>query len=133
LFDGGRFVADVAEQEIDRTREFASALGLGVVDWTPEDFADGALTLPFGLSAWMRQCAVDPDEACAAIWLLRDALVEVSGLHRATEPRPLMPADRKTAVLNMTVYLDSLVGRASRCAGSGRVQVLEAAVGRLRS
>ena len=95
-------------------------LGRGVVDWGPEDFVETALTLPFGLSAWMRQCAVDPEDACAAIWLLRDSLVEVSGLHRASEPRPLVPADRKVAVINMTVYLDSLVARASRCARRGR-------------
>jgi len=85
-------VAEVAEQAVDRRVEFARALGRGVVDWAPEDFVETALTLPFGLSAWMRQCAVDPEEACAAIRLLRDSLVEVSGLHRASEPRPLVPA-----------------------------------------
>jgi len=124
-------VAEVAEQAVDRRVEFARALGRGVVDWAPEDFVETALTLPFGLSAWMRQCAVDPEEACAAIRLLRDSLVEVSGLHRASEPRPLVPADRKVAVINMTVYLDSLVGRASRCAGRGRQEILAAAVANL--
>lgn len=124
-------MADVAEQAVDRRVDFARALGRGVVDWAPEDFVETALTLPFGLSAWMRQCAVDPEEACAAIWLLRDSLVEVSGLHRASEPRPLVPADRKVAVINMTVYLDSLVGRASRCAGTGRQEILAAAVANL--
>ncbi len=124
-------MADVAEQAVDRRVDFARALGRGVVDWAPEDFVETALTLPFGLSAWMRQCAVDPEEACAAIWLLRDSLVEVSGLHRASEPRPLVPADRKVAVINMTVYLDSLVGRACRCAGTGRQEILAAAVANL--
>lgn len=124
-------MAEVAEQAVDRRVEFARALGRGVVDWAPEDFVETALTLPFGLSAWMRQCAVDPEEACAAIRLLRDSLVEVSGLHRASEPRPLVPADRKVAVINMTVYLDSLVGRASRCAGRGRQEILAAAVANL--
>ncbi len=121
-------MADVAEQAIDRRVEFARALGRGVVGWAPEDFAERALTLPFGLSAWMRQCAVDAEEACAAIWLLREALMEVSGLHRGDEPRPLMPADRKVAVINMTVYLNSLVSRASCCAGTDRDEILEAAV-----
>jgi len=31
----------------------------------------------------------------------------------------------------MTVYLDSLVGRASRCAGRGRQEILAAAVANL--
>lgn len=125
-------MADVAEQAVDRRVGFARALGHGVVDWAPEDFAERALTLPFGLSAWMRQCDVDPEEACSAIWLLRDALLEVSGLSRADEPRPLLPADRKVAVINMTVYLNSLVARAGRCAGTGRVEILRAAVASLQ-
>jgi hypothetical protein len=124
-------VAHMAEQAVDRRVDFACALGRGVVDWAPEDFLETALTLPFGLSAWMRQCAVDPEEACAAIWLLRDSLVEVSGLHRASEPRPLIPGDRKVAVINMTVYLDSLVSRAARCAGTDRQEILAAAVANL--
>ena len=39
-----------------------------------------------------------------------------------------MPADRKVAVLNMTVYVNNLVSRACCCAGTGRVEILEAAV-----
>jgi hypothetical protein len=53
--------------------------------------------------------------------------MEVSGLHRGSEPRPLVPADRKVALLNLTIYLDGLVTRAARAAGTGRPEVLRAA------
>jgi len=126
-------VTQEAAQAIDPTVEFARTLGRGLVGLSADDFADGVLTLPFGLSAWMRQSRVSLEEARAAITLLRGALLDVSGLHRATEPVPLLARDRKAAVVSMTVYLEGLLTRAAAEARASRSDVVEAALEELAS
>ncbi|MGD0084325.1 MAG: hypothetical protein ABSD78_14190 [Acidimicrobiales bacterium] len=122
-----------AKQAIDPTVEFAKTLGRGLVGLNPADFAEGVLTLPFGLSAWMRQTQVSLEEARVAISLLRDVLLDVSGLHRATEPVPLLARDRQAAVVSMTVYLEGLLTRAAAQAHATRSEVVEAALEALSS
>ncbi len=122
-----------AAQAIDPAVEFARTLGRGLVDLSQADFAEGVLTLPFGLSAWMRQAQASLDDARAAISLLRDALLAVSGLHRASEPVPLLARDRKAAVVSMTVYLEGLLTRAAAQAQASRSDVVEAALEELAS
>lgn len=113
--------------------EFATELARGVADFRQDDLAHDGLTVTFGLSAWMRRCSVGFEEAWAGVTMLRAALLEVAGLDRATEPVPLRAGDPRTALINMTVYLDGLVSRAARLTGSGRLEIIAGAVDLLDS
>lgn len=113
-----------------RSVDFARALAHGVADFAPEDLAHDALTLTFGLSAWMRRTSVGYEQAWAGVLLLRSALLEVGGLDRSSEPIPLRPSDPKTALVSMTVYLDGLVSRAACASGKSRWDVVCDAVER---
>jgi hypothetical protein len=113
-----------AKQRVGGAVEFAADLARGLVDFDQGDLAHGALTMTFGLSAWMRRCSVGFEEAWAGATVLRIALLESAGLDRATEPVPLRAADAKTALVSMTVYLDDLVSRAQRLTSRGRSEVI---------
>ncbi|MGC9962865.1 MAG: hypothetical protein ABSE47_13315 [Acidimicrobiales bacterium] len=108
--------------------QFSTALAHGVADFEAEDLAHGALTLTFGLSAWMRRTSVGIEEAWAGVLLVRDALLEVGGLDRRTEPVPLRASDPRTALISATVYLDGLLARAAHALGDERRSVAAAAV-----
>jgi len=108
--------------------QFATALAHGVADFEPEDLAHGALTLSFGLSAWMRRSSVGFEEAWAGVLMLRGALLEVAGLDRRSEPVPLRVGDAKTTLVSMTVYLDGLLERAAYASQKGRWAVAADAV-----
>jgi hypothetical protein len=121
-------MGEAAKQSAGGPVEFAAELAHGVADFKPDDLAHDALTVTFGLSAWMRRCSVGFEEAWAGVTMLRAALLKVGGLDRATEPVPLRAGDARTALVNMTVYLDGLVSRAAHTAGSGRSEVIAGAV-----
>jgi len=121
-------MAEAARQDEDRAMQFATALAHGVGDFDPADLEHDALTLTFGLSAWMRRCAVGFDEAWEGVLMLREALLEVAGLDRTTEPVPLRASDPRTALVSTTVYLDGLVARAVRLSGKTRATVVSDAV-----
>jgi hypothetical protein len=121
-------VAQAAEQKRGRSRQFSTALLHGVADFEAEDLAHGALTLTFGLSAWMRLTSVGIEEAWAGVLLVRDALLEVGGLDRCTEPIPLRASDARTALISATVYLDGLLARATHALDDERRSVAAAAV-----
>jgi 4a-hydroxytetrahydrobiopterin dehydratase len=121
-------MAEAAKQSVGRSGEFAAELARGVADFKPDDLCHDALTVTFGLSAWMRRCSVGFEEAWAGVTILRAVLVEAGGLDQATEPVPLRAADAKTALVNMTVYLHGLVSRAAHTAGRGRHEMIADAV-----
>lgn len=121
-------MAEAVGQRKLRSVQFATALAHGVADFEAEDLTHGALTLTFGLSAWMRRTAVGFEEAWAGVLLLRSALLEVGGLDRVSEPIPLRASDAKTALVSTTVYLDGLLQRASYATGRCRRDVAEDAV-----
>lgn len=123
---------EAVEVETGRSLQFATALAHGVADFRADDLAHGALTLTFGLSAWMRRTSVGLEEAWAGVLLLRDALLEVAGLDRTTEPIPLRANDARTALVSMTVYLDGLLERAAHVSRKGRRVVAADAVRLLR-
>jgi hypothetical protein len=126
-------MAEAAKQSVGRSVQFAAELAHGVADFKPDDLAHDALTVTFGLSAWMRRTAVGFEEAWEGMTMLRAALLEAGGLDRATEPVPLRAADAKTALVNMTVYLDGLVSRGVRRAGADRSEIIAQAVDMLGS
>jgi len=122
---------EAAKRSAGRSAEFAAELAHGVADFRPDDLAHDALTVTFGLSAWMRRCSVGFEEAWAGVMMLRTALLEAGGLDWATEPVPLRAADAKTALVNMTIYLDGLASRAARTTGADRSEIIAGAVGML--
>jgi hypothetical protein len=120
-------VAEAAKQD-KQGSDFATALAHGVADFRADDLSHGALTLTFGLSAWMRRCSVGAEEAWAGVLMLRAALLEVAGLDRASEPVPLRASDAKTALVSTTIYLDGLLTRAAKATRQDRQAVMAQAV-----
>ena len=96
----------VEEQTIDR---FAREAMLGLADLEPEDLSPGNLTVPLGLSLWMRRGRIRVETARDAMLQLRAALLEVSGLDERTEPVPLLVADPVAAVISLATYMDGLL------------------------
>ncbi|HMD46979.1 MAG TPA: hypothetical protein VKG43_12505 [Acidimicrobiales bacterium] len=107
---------------------FVPALARGLAALEPSDLADGNLSLPLGLSLWMRRSGTDLVGARQMMLVVRGALLAASGLDRATEPTPLLAGDERTVVLHLAVYLEGLVARAARAAGESRRAVVEAAL-----
>jgi hypothetical protein len=90
--------------------------------------ATGSLSVPLGLTLWMRRFGVDTAGIVDAIFGLRDALLQVAGLEPSLEPVPLRVADPVTFVLNLAAYLDGLVSRAGHATGLSRGEVTDAAL-----
>ncbi|HVC71768.1 MAG TPA: hypothetical protein VNC61_16050 [Acidimicrobiales bacterium] len=107
---------------------FLYEAALGVAQMMPEDLEPGNLTIPFGVSVWIRRSDIGLADACDAMLELRTAFLAVSGLDQRSEPVPLLGGDRRTAVLNLAVYLDGLVNRGARCAGTSRMELAQAAL-----
>ena len=107
---------------------FLREAALGVADMVPEDRDPGNLTIPCGVSVWIKRSDIDLAQACDAMLRLRAAFVRVSGLDQRSEPVPLLGGDRRTTVLNLAVYLDGLMARAARLAGITRTELAEAAL-----
>jgi hypothetical protein len=85
----------------------------------------GDLSIPLGLSAWIVRASVDLPDAYDALLRLRRAVLEASGLDRATEPIPLRLPDPKSALCSLGSYLYELVGRAARHARISPVELAE--------
>jgi hypothetical protein len=107
---------------------FARSAGLGLTEFSPEDLSGGNLSLVFALSAWLRLNDLDISEGCAALFGLRRALVEVSGLDASSEPIPLMAGDSRTGLVGLGAYMHGLIRRAAAQARRPAQLVVEEAV-----
>jgi hypothetical protein len=101
---------------------------LGLADLEPEDLAQGNLTVPLGLSLWMRRGGIDIEAARDAMFDLRAALLSASGLDERTEPVPLIVADPVAATISLAVYVDDLLQRAARMAETSRIDMAQLAL-----
>lgn len=101
---------------------------LSLAEVAGDEPADGDLTIPLTVSRWMRIAGVDVDGAIDTLLLLRDTLVDVSGLDRRSEPVPLLAGSPSTALLGLVVYVDALLGRAARRVGASRVALADRAL-----
>jgi hypothetical protein len=110
----------VEEQSVAR---FAHEAMLGLADLEPEDLAQGNLTVPLGLSLWMRRGGIGIEAARDAMFDLRAALLDASGLDERTEPVPLVVADPVAATISLAVYVDDLLQRAARTAATSRAEM----------
>lgn len=95
-----------------KAREFAYEAALGLAEFTSEDLAAGNLTLVFALSAWLRTSRIGVVHACSSLLALRVALLEVSGLEKASEPIPLLAGDPKSSLTTLAFCVHGLVHRA---------------------
>jgi len=91
----------------------------------PRRHTEDDLAVPLGLSAWIVRAAVDLPDAYDALLVLRSALVEAGGLHRASEPVPMRLADPRASLRNLGAYLYELLGRAARHAGLSEMALSE--------
>lgn len=100
----------------------------GVADIEPEDLQPGNLTLRFGVSAWIKGSDLDLARATAGLLRLRSAILSAAGMHRGSEPVPLLAGDGPTALLNLVVYLHGLLQRGARTAGTSRRRLADDAL-----
>ncbi len=107
----------VEEESVER---FAHEAMFGLADLESEDLAPGNLSVPLGLSLWMRRGRIRVETARDAMLELRGALLEASGLDERTEPVPLLVADPVAATINLALYMDGLLQRAARMRATSR-------------
>ena len=113
--------------------DFASDVVGCIVSLSEEGSLTGTLSLPFGLTAWMKRHGLGVVDTIDAVLSLRGALLSTAGLDARSEPVPLRVADPVMFVLNLAAYLDELIGRAARALGVSRREAADAAVELLRS
>jgi hypothetical protein len=106
-------VAQVAETQSIEVSDFARAVAFGIGELDLAELGPDADGPVVGLGAWMRANSVGRNEVSAAMWSLRQALLEVAGLDKATEPVPMRTPDRARSVWIMAAYLEDLVARAA--------------------
>lgn len=101
----------IEEESVER---FVHEALLGLADLEPEDLTQGNLTVPLGLSLWMRRGRIRVETARDAMLELRAAVLRASGLDERTEPVPLLVADPVAATISLALYMDGLLQRAAR-------------------
>jgi hypothetical protein len=114
-------------EQMDAYREFARQAGLGLAGLPRGDMQEGNLTLLLSLSTWLRISGTGAAAACSSLLGVRRALLEVSGLDKASEPVPLIPLDPRSALIGLAIYMHGLIWRsASRALTSPPIIVEEA-------
>ena len=109
--------------EDESPERFAHEAMLGLADLEPEDLSQGNLTVPLGLSLWMRRGRIRVETARDAMLKLRTALLRASGLDEKTEPVPLLVADPVAATISLALYMDGLLQRAARMTETSRTDI----------
>jgi hypothetical protein len=115
----------VEEESVER---FVQEAMLGLADLEPEDLTHGNLTVPLGLSVWMRRGRIRVETARDAMLELRAAVLSASGLDERTEPVPLLLADPVAATISLAVYMDGLLQRAARMQATSREDIAQRAL-----
>ena len=113
----------------DARSRFVAEVARGLATFTSEDLEAGCLSLPFGLSAWMKRADMDVNGAIESLLGLRSALLEASGLEASCEPVPMLARDRTTAALNLAAYLHGLLQRAANFRRVSRIDIANVALG----
>jgi len=115
----------VEEESVER---FVHEAMLGLADLEPEDLGHGNLTVPLGLSLWMRRGRVRVETARDAMLELRAAVLRASELDERTEPVPLLLADPVAATISLALYMDGLLQRAARANATSRAEMARRAL-----
>ncbi len=113
------------EESVER---FVHEAMRGLADLEPADLTPGNLTVPLGLSLWMRRGRIRVETARDAMLELRAAVLHASGLDERTEPVPLLVADPVAAIISLAHYMDDLLRRAARMQAMSRQDVARRAL-----
>jgi hypothetical protein len=117
---------EVVEEE--SVQRFVHEALLGLADLEPEDLTGGNLTVPLGLSLWIRRGRIRVETARDAMLELRAAVLSASGLDERTEPVPLLLADPVAATISLALYMDGLLQRAARMQATSREEIAQRAL-----
>ena len=92
---------------------FAPTVLRGLAELAPSASSHPDLALELGLTAWMRQGAMDLEETRTAMKALRIAVVKAAEMDLRSEPIPLIGLSPKDDLVNWAIYLANLVQRAA--------------------
>jgi hypothetical protein len=95
------------------TKDFAPTMLRGLTALMPSVRREADLALELGLSAWMRQGAVDLAAAQTAMESLREAILTAADMDSGSEPIPFTGRSARADLLSWAVYLANLVHRAA--------------------
>jgi hypothetical protein len=112
-------------------RGFGAALLGGLAELGPVDPFSGDLSLELGISVWLRRGGTSLLEARGTLLEIRELIIEVCGLDRATEPVPLVGRCPRLDVVNLVAYVGDLLRRGSYEAGYAVRVVVERVVAEL--
>lgn len=104
---------------------FALAAARGLAALEPGDRRPDGLTVPLLVSAWMRQAGLDAERALDVLIGLRNRLLGLAVVDRASEPVPLMAGDADRALCSVAVYLAGLIGRVTAAAALGPAELTD--------
>jgi len=113
--------------------DFGEAVLQNLEALVPVGTTQADLALELGLCAWMHQCGTDLDEALDRLWDVRGAVLVAGGLDPASEPIPFGGRNPQAALVNLTIYLGNLLGRASAHARCAPAAVVDRAAATLAS
>jgi hypothetical protein len=88
------------------------------------------LALELGLSAHLQMNDTEVDDAISQMWAIRQAILEASDLDASIEPIPFGGRSPGLDLLNLTIYLGNLVGRAAALHECDRDTIVTRALGR---
>ena len=92
---------------------FAPTVLRGLAELAPSASSHPDLALELGLTAWMRQGAMDVEATRSAMKALRIAVVRAAEMDLRSEPVPLIGLSPKDDLVNWAIYLANLVQRAA--------------------
>jgi len=96
------------------------------------DAADSETALELGLSIWMRRAGADLGSLRTTLIQLRQALLTVADLDRASEPLPFVGVSVRRDVLSLASYLGGLLERVAVSTGTRTGEVVERVIQELR-
>jgi hypothetical protein len=97
------------------------------------DAADSETALELGLSIWMRRAGADLGSLRTTLIQLRQALLTVADLDRASEPLPFVGVSVRRDVLSLASYLGGLLERVAVSTGTRTGEVVERVIQELRA
>ncbi len=110
---------------------FAPTVLRGLAELAPSASSLPDLALELGLTAWMRQGAMDLEETRTAMKVLRTAVVEAAEMDLRSEPVPLIGRSPKDDLMNWAIYLANLVQRAATSKKCHASLIVEQSIRRL--
>jgi hypothetical protein len=96
--------------------DFGPAALRGLAELGRVDIGSGDLSVELGLSVWLQWSGSSHDEARTTLLALREQVLSVCGLDRASEPVPLVGRSAKFDLVMLAGYLGDLLRRAAHAA-----------------